>query len=85
METRKGYNNQKIDRALKHALDVIHHNAKSKRTAVTLFAGYLDFKSRDIDLLKSLRIHFKRRRHVDVIDIPISNGRHQGYAFITIS
>ena len=65
--------------------DVIHHNPKSKRTAVTLFAGNLDFKARDIDILKSLRIHFKRRIHVDMIDIPNSNGRHQGYAFITIS
>jgi hypothetical protein len=35
--------NQKIDRALNHVPDVIHHNAKSKRTAVTLFAGNWDF------------------------------------------
>ncbi len=66
--------------------DVIHHNPKSKRTAVTLFAGNLDFKARDKDiLLESLRTHFKRRIHVDVIDVPNSNGRHKGYAFITIS
>jgi hypothetical protein len=60
--------------------DVIHHNPKSKRTAVTLFAGNLDFKVRDKDILESLRTHFKRRIHVDVIDVPNFNGRHKGYA-----
>ena len=77
--------NQKIDRALNHVPDVIHHNPKSKRTAVTLFAGNLDFNVRDKDILESLRTHFKRRIHVDVIDVPNFNGRHKGYAFITIS
>ncbi len=77
--------NQKIDRALNHVPDVIHHNPKSKRTAVTLFAGNLGFKARDKDILKSLRTHFKRLIHVDVIDVPNSNGRHKGYAFIMIS
>ncbi len=37
------------------------------------------------DILKAIWIHFKRRIHVDVIDIPNSNERHQGYASITIS
>ena len=48
----RGKANQKIDRALSHVPDVIHHNPKSNRTAVTLFAGNLDFKARDIDILK---------------------------------
>ena len=45
----------------------------------------MSFKARDIDILTSFWIHFKRQIHVDMIDIPNSNGRHKRYAFITIS
>ena len=51
-------NNQKIDIALNHVQNVIHHNPNSKRNTATLFAGNLDFKAKNKDILKLLQTHY---------------------------
>ena len=75
---------QSIDEALNQAPDTVHYNAKTKRTAFTLFAGNLDFLARDTDIFKLLR-KCNRSIQVDQIAIPNHNRRHKGYAFIILS
>ena len=68
--------------------EATHLNVKSKRTAVTLFAGNLDYAAWAIDVLKSLQIYFLSDDNciqVENIAIPNNGRRHKGYGFITLS
>ena len=76
---------RRIDEALNKVPDAVHFHAKSERTAVTLFAGNLDFKARGMDMMRSLRTHFHGRVKIEEIDIPNYHGKHRGYGFFTLS
>jgi hypothetical protein len=76
---------QSIEDALNQVSDAVHFNTKRKETAVTLFAGNLDFDADVEDVMKSLRKYFRHRIRVSEIAIPNSKGRTKGYAFITLS
>jgi hypothetical protein len=76
---------QSIEDALNQVFDTIHFNTKRKETAVTLFAGNLDFDADVQDVMKSLRKYFRHRIRVSEIAIPNSKGQTKGNAFITLS
>uniref|UniRef100_A0A7S0N228 RRM domain-containing protein n=1 Tax=Cryptomonas curvata TaxID=233186 RepID=A0A7S0N228_9CRYP len=78
---------QRMDAALDRLPAATFRDPYGKRTAVTLFAGNLDFTAWHDDIYESLQIYFpaKKKIQLDNIVIPSYNGRHKGYAFITLS
>ena len=76
---------RRLEEALNKVPEADHFNVKRTRTAITLFAGNLDFKARAADMMRSLRINLDGRVRVEEIDIPNYQGRHKGYGFFTLS
>ena len=69
--------------ALNKVPDATHYDEESERTAVTLFAGNLDFKARDANRF-SLRNYFPSDRWIRVENIVIPRYK-KGCAFITLT
>ena len=78
---------RKIDKALDRGYKATYRKAKDERTAVTLYAGNLDFTAGEQDLGDSLLEHLPSTQPIQVeeIVIPGYKDRHKGYAFIALS
>ena len=78
---------RKIDKAFKRRYKATHPTAKEERTAVTLYAGNLDFTAGEQDLADSLLkyLHPAEPIQVEEIVIPGYKDRNKGYAFITLA
>ena len=70
--------------ALNKVPDATHYDEESERTAVTLFAGNLDFKAWEQDIWETVQSKFfTSKSRIQVTDIVIPRYR-KGCAFITL-